>query len=289
MLAYAPGVLVSTLLTLILGVLLPAPGGWVVFLGSVLSVTVLLSGRAEPVAVRAWFRARRPTPAESAALAPMVALLCQRGLGPPVVDLWVQPRVFPVSVSVMGRRSVVLSGGLIATVRTGKLPTDQAAALGAHAAGVLRAGAVRSDAALMFWTLPWQVLRGFSQGSAQAFSGLPLVAWAWRLRFVVGVISLVQSWNEGSVGAKVGGCLAAAVITLSYLIPRWESAWAATIRHLGDEQAKQAGLAEPLARFLRRCSSTPATFERIHRLQLPSEPTRPALSLVTNPDRNRVT
>ena len=63
-LAYAPGVLVSTVLTLILGVLLPAPGGWVVFLGSVLSLTVLLSGRAESVAVRAW---KSQPPASNAA------------------------------------------------------------------------------------------------------------------------------------------------------------------------------------------------------------------------------
>lgn len=284
-LAYAPGVILSTVLTMVVGAVLPALVGWVVFVGGLLTAVALLGGVAEPVAVRVFYRARGLTAAENAALAPAMVLLCQRGLGPPVVDLWVEVRSGLVAAGGVGRRSVVVSGGMVAAVRGGQLPPDQAAAILAHAAGVVRAGATRSDPALLFWTMPWQILRGLSQGLARAFSSLPLVGSMWRLRFVLGVIVAVQSWQEGSPAARAAGGFAIVVVAVSYLMPRWESAWATTVRDLGDEQVKQAGLGEPLSRFLRRCSSSPAMFERIHRLRMGSDLSRPGLAVVATPRR----
>ena len=96
-----------------------------------------------------------------------------------------------------------------------------------------------------FWTIPYQVLAGLAQGVACAFSGLPLLGQAWRLRFILGLIVAVQSWAQGVAAARAAGALAVAVVALSYLVPRWEAAWAATLRDLGDEHVKQAGLAQP--------------------------------------------
>ena len=282
-LAYAPGVAVSTVLTMTISTLLPEPVGWLVFVGGLSTVTALLTGVGERAAVRCLYRARPLTAAEADALAPTFVLLCQHGLGPPVVDLWVKVKVRLITAEGLGRRSVVLSGGLVASIRDGQLPADQAAAVIGHAAGIVRAGATRSDFALLFWTIPWQILSGLAQGVAQSLSWLPLVGSVWRLRFVVGLIALIQGWNEGTTEARVGGGLSAGVILLSYLVPRWESAWAGAVRDIGDEQLRQAELAEPLARFLRRCSSSPATFERIHRLRVSVGPARPSLAVVTLP------
>lgn len=281
--AYAPGVLLSTVLTMVVGAVLPALVGWVVFVGGLVTAVVLLCGVGEPVAVRVFFRARRLTAAEDAALAPAAVLLCQRGLGPPLVDLWVEAGSGQVAARGVGRRSVVVSGGLVAAVRNGQLPLDQAAAILAHAAGVVRAGATRSDPALLFWTMPWQVLRGLSQGLARVSSWLPLVGSVWRLRFVLGVIVAVQSWHEGTTAARAAGGLAVVVVAVSYLTPRWESAWATVVCDLGDEQVREAEMGAPLCRFLRRCSSSPAIFERIHRLQAGSNLSRPALAVVATP------
>ena len=270
-LAYAPGVLISTVLTMVVGAVLPALVGWVVFVGGLLTMALLLGGVGETAALRVFYRARHVTEAENAALSSATALLRPRELGPPVVDLWIETRSGLVAAGGVGRRSVIVSGGLVAAVRAGQLPPDQAAAVIAHATGVVRVGATRSDAALMFWTMPWQILRGLSQGVARVFSWLPLVGSVWRLRFVLGATVAAQSWNEGTPAARVAGGLAVLVIALSYLMPRWELAWAAALSNVGDDQVKRAGMGGPLSRFLRRCSSSPATFERIHRMQDPPD------------------
>lgn len=148
-LAYAPGVILSTVLTMVAGAVVPALVGWVVFAGGLLTMALLLGGVGEPAAVWVFYRARHLTEAENAALAPATALLRQRELGPPVVNLWIETRAGLVAAGGVGRRSVIVSGGLVAAVRAGQLPPDQAAAVIAHAAGVVGVGATRSDAALM--------------------------------------------------------------------------------------------------------------------------------------------
>ena len=147
-----------------------------------------------------------------------------------------------------------------------------------HGAGAVLSGAMRSDPALELWTLPWQAVGGLVRGLSQAFRWLPLVRWAWRGRFILAVIAAAQAgagqqWLVAAVIAFVGA--------LSYLMSLWERAWAATIRKLGDERVRQAGLAEALTRLLLRCSSSPEVHERVHALTGPAE--RPQIALVASP------
>ena len=58
-LAYAPGVAVSTVLTMTISTLLPEPVGWLVFVGGLSTVTALLTGVGERAAVRCLYRAAR--------------------------------------------------------------------------------------------------------------------------------------------------------------------------------------------------------------------------------------
>ncbi len=101
----------------------------------------------------------------------------------------VQEGAVPIAAGGAGRRTVVVSAGLVAAVRDGRLPVDQAAAVLGHSAGVVLSGAVRFDPALEFWTLPWQVLRGLAEGVSRAFRWLPLVWWAWKCRFILAAIA----------------------------------------------------------------------------------------------------
>jgi hypothetical protein len=156
----------------------------------------------------------------------------------------------------------------VAAFRDRQLPADQAAAVLGHAAGVVLGGAVRSDPALDFWTLPWQALRGLAQALSRAFRWWPLVRWAWKGRFILAAIAAAQAgaaqqWLMAAVIALVGA--------LSYLVGLWERAWAAAIRELGDERVRQAGIAEALSRFLLRFSSSPEVHERVHALTGPAE------------------
>lgn len=277
-LAYAPAVVVSMVLTFVVGAVLPATVGLAVFVGGLATMAALLLGAGEAPAVRFLFRARDLSSAEAAALAPAVAMLCQRGVNMGALRLQVQDGVVPIAAGGAGRRSVVVSAGLVAAVRDRQLPVDQAAAVLGHGAGVVLSGAVRSDPALGFWTLPWQAIRGLAKGLARVLRWLPLARWAWKCRFGLAAIAAVQAgaahqWLVAAVIALVGA--------LSYLVSVWERAWATTIRAVGDEQVRRVGLAEALSRFLLRCSSSPDVHERVHALTGPAE--RPQIALVASP------
>ena len=277
-LAYGPAVVVSMVLTVVVAAVLPATVGLALFAAGLVTMVSLLLGVGEAPAVRILFRARGLNSAEAAALAPAVALLCQQRVPMGVLRLRVQDGAVPIAASAVGRRTVVVSAGLVAAVRDRQLPVDQTAAVLGHGAGVVLSGAVRADPALEFWTLPWQGLRGVAEGLSRGFRWVPLAGWAWKARFLLAAIAAAQA-------AAAGQGLVAAVIALvgalSYLVSRWERAWARTIRELGDEQVRQAGLAEALSRFLLSCSSSPKVHERVHALTGPAE--RPQIALVAPP------
>lgn len=278
--AFAPAVVASTLLTVTFAPLLPPLAGWILLVGGLVAMTALTGGLWEDLAVRTLFRGRRLTPAEERLLAPAVTLLCQRELGPPVTRLWVRDSVHLVCSGGVGRRSVIVSGGLIAAVRDGQLPSNQAAAVIAHAAGTVRAGVVRCDAALEFWTVPWQLVRTVGVGAARWFTWIPLAGLAWRLRFLVGGIALVQGLIDGRPAAIAAGIGAGLVVALSYLTTRLAASWATAVSEAGDREVDRAGLGEPLAAYLRRCPRSPETLERIPRLSGAEPAPRPSLAAV---------
>ncbi|WP_157598497.1 hypothetical protein [Phycicoccus sp. Root101] len=273
--AYGPAVVVSMLLAFVVGAVLPATVGLAVFVCGLATMLVLLVGAGESAAVRVLFRARELSSAEAAALAPAVALLCQHGVPMGTLRLQVRDGAVPITAVGAGRSTVVVSAGLVAAVRDRQLPLDQEAAVLGHGAGVVLSGAVRSDLALEFWTLPWQALRGLADGLLLAFRWLPPVRWAWTGRFIVAAIAAAQA---GAVQKWLVAAIITLVGALSYLVSPWERAWATTIRELGDEQVRQAGLAEALSRFLLRCSSSPEVHERVHALTGPAQ--RPQLAVV---------
>lgn len=268
LLARTPGIAVSTVVTAALASLLPGPLGWVVFLGALVFAVALLAGTGEPAAVRALLGARGLTPAEAAALAPAIVLLCQRELGPPLVHLYLWPMGRTVAATGAGHRSVLVTAELVSQVRRGRLSPDQAAAMIAHAAGLVRLGALRSELAVQLWTVPWRFLRGLARAVGGAGGHLPLVDLMWRARFVVGLIALGQGVGSGMLEAVLSGALSAAVVGVSYLAPRWEKAWSAQLQTVGDAEVARAGLAPALTDLLLRQSSSAATFERVHNLEL---------------------
>lgn len=277
LLAHAPAVLVSVVLTFMVGALLPPLVALGVFVAGLVVMVALLLGFGEDLAVRVLCRSRDLSPAEVATLAPAVALLCQRGVPMGGLRLRIQESSVPIAAFGAGRRTLVVSAGLVGAVRDDQLPVDQAAAVLGHGAGVVLSGAVRSDPALEFWTLPWQLVRAFASALAAPFRRLPLVGLAWKGRFVVALVAAVQAVRADQAGVAVVlvvGC------ALTYVVGVWERAWVATVRDIGDDQVRQSGLDEALSRFLLRCSSSPQTHERVHALSGPAR--RPQLALVTS-------
>ncbi|NNM47822.1 hypothetical protein [Knoellia koreensis] len=138
-LAYGPAVVVSTVLTFTVGAVLPATLGLAMFVGGLATLVALLLGADEALAVRLLFRARELNAAEAAVLAPAVALLCQHGVPMGALRLQVQDGAVPIAAGGAGRRTVVVSAGLVAAVRDRQLLVDQAAAVLGHGA-LSRAG-----------------------------------------------------------------------------------------------------------------------------------------------------
>lgn len=267
----------STTITVLVGALLPGPVGFTVFVGGLAVAAVLALGIREDLAAAVLLRARPLTPGEEAALAPAVTLLCRSGCGPPLIRLRVRPQRAEVAASGAGRSTVVLSGGLVAAVRDGVLPVEEAAAVIAHAASLVRAGLTRMDLFLGFWTIPWRLLHGLAEGVAAVFGRLPGVRLVWRVRALVSGIAVVQMCSQGHwpIAAVI-----TAVTALSYATSSWRHRWETQLRRTGDALVRDAGFGPALARFLRRLPRTPALRDRIadldHNLQAPQ-----SLGLVT--------
>src|ERR1035437_3104564 len=142
-LARSPGLFVSTVLTCMVGALLPPLPGLTLFAGGLGLAAVLCAGRLEQPTVRLLGRARVLSEAEAAALAPAIALLCQKGLGPPAVGLYVRDGEVGIGAGAAGRHSVVVSAGLLQAAQMGQLPADQTAGVIAAAVGRIRLGQTR--------------------------------------------------------------------------------------------------------------------------------------------------
>lgn len=268
-LAVAPNVLIAMLLTFPVASLLPPLIGLVLCVGGLVTVGLLLAGRGEATAMRLLYFARPVTAAEEAALAPALQLLGQRGLGPPRIDLWVLEREAAVTTGGVGRRSVLVTGGLVAAVRDTRLPADQAAALIGHAEATVRSGLTRNDPAVEFWTLPWNLVRVVARACAARFQWLPAVMLVWHARIVIGVITVVQGFQEGTPETIIAGVTGGVVIVLTYVFPYWERVWERTVRDVGDENLRQVGLAPAYGQLLLSQSSSPAIHERAHALSVP--------------------
>jgi hypothetical protein len=274
-LARSPGLFVSTVLTCMIGALLPPLAGSALFFGGLALMGVLCAGALERPSVRLLGRARALSEAEAAALAPAIALLCQKGLGLPEVELFTRDGEVAIGAGAAGRRSVVVSAGLLRAAQLGQLPADQAAGVIAGPVGCIRLGLNRFDVAFEFWTLPWQVLCAVCMAIAKTVALLPLTQLAWRLRFVVTSVAVVQSFTEGR---SASGVVVAVFIAMTYLTPRWQREWDTHSQEDSDSFVADHDLGDALGRFLRRCPPDPRTLERIHRLSGPF--VRPSLALV---------
>jgi len=274
-LARLPGLFVSTVLTCMVGALLQPLPGFTLFVGGLALTVVLCAGGLERPAVRLLGRARALSEAEAAELAPAIALLCQKGLGPPAVELYARDGEVGISAGAAGRRSVVVSAGLLQAAQLGQLPADQAAGVIAAAVGRIRLGQTRFDVAVEFWTIPWQLMRAVCLAIAKTVGWFPLTRFAWQIRFVVAAVAAAQSVSDGRIA---GGLVVAVFIAMTYLAPRWQRQWDMRSQDDSDRLVADNELGDALGRFLRRCPPEPRTLERIHRLTGPV--VRPSLALV---------
>lgn len=271
-LAVTPGLVISTVVTSMVGATLPALAGAILFVGG-LAVGVLLgAGAGESAAARVLLASRPARAEELDLLAGALTLLCRAQLGPPLIRLRVRPGEHAVAAGGFGRRTVVVSAGLLDAVERGHLSQDQAAAVIAHAAALARGGWVRNDPVIGFWSLPWQMIAAVAQVVASVGRRLPLTSLVWRLRGVVIAIAVVQSvqLRQFWLAATIAG-----IGIVSYAMPALERRWRQVLLDSGDVAVREAGLAPPLAAFLRRCPRTPSRQARLRTLEGSTQVLRP--------------
>lgn len=273
----APALLVSFVLTVVVCALLPPALGLVAFMAAGGVLVALAMGQLQQPAMAVLTSSRPATEAEFRVMAPVLAELGGRGVD--IATLFVrraQRPSTPVAVAI-GRRTVVVSPGLVdATYRGGVTGAEAAAAL-AHAVGRHRALRPRLELAVLAATSPWRLIVATFRGIGRAFAWLPFMRLAWTLRGVVGVICVVQSMVEGRAWA---GLLGGVVIALTYLVPAAGRRIDLRTEAAADQFVLGLGLGPVLAGLLRRYGH-PMTLERMQRLETAAEqPQRPRLHLV---------
>lgn len=273
----APALLGSFILTVVVCALLPTALGLVAFMSAGGVLVALALGLVQEPTIAAITRSRPATEAEVRVMAPVLAELGGRGID--VGALFVrraQRPSTPVAVAI-GRRTVVVSPGLVeATYRGGVTGAEAAAAL-AHAVGRRRAVQPRLELAMFAATTPWRLMVATFRGVGRAFAWLPVMRLAWTLRGVVGVICVVQSVVEDRAWA---GLLGGTVIALTYLMPAAGRRIELYAEAQADRFVVSLGLGPALAGLLRRYGHS-MTLERMQCLKTAVEqPQRPRLHLV---------
>lgn len=164
---------------------------------------VFCRGVLEGLAARLLAGARQPRPGERALLAPAVRLMEKAGLaaGRVLVRNRTSRRHL---VEPIGRHTIVVDPRLVEGLFCRTLSVAEAAAAMAHASAALRVGPARFDVATRFWALPWTLLAGLCRGISESLSGAPGGGLAWRLRFVVGGVAVVQAFQGGRPGVGIG-------------------------------------------------------------------------------------
>ncbi|NMM24508.1 MAG: hypothetical protein HHJ11_13650 [Phycicoccus sp.] len=162
-LAVGPGMVVSVVVMALTLVAAPTPAaaGVALALAGVLAAAGL--GATEGPAASVLLGARRLRPSERDKLAAVLTQLCTAQLGPPLVEVGVK-RSRAIGAIGAGRRTVVVSTGLIEAVVLGDLPARQAAAAVAHSAILAREGLTRADLLFGCVCAPWRVMRATAGG-----------------------------------------------------------------------------------------------------------------------------
>ena len=272
-----PALLVSFVLTVVVCALLPPALGLVVFMAAGGLLVALALGQLQEPAIAALTRSRPATEAERGVLAPVLAELGGRGVDVGVLFVRrIQRPSTPVAVAI-GRRTAVVSPGLVEETYRGAVTGAEAIAALAHAVGRRQAIRPRLELAVLAATAPWRLMVATFRGVGRAFAWLPFMRLAWTLRGVVGVICVVQSVAEDRAWA---GLLGGAVIALTYLVPAAGRRIELHTEAVADRFVLSLGLGPVLAGLLRRYGH-PMSLERMQRLEAAVEqPQRPRLHLV---------
>ena len=231
-----PDVIISSLLWLVIIAALPPAISFSIIVLGMLVAGVLAAGYCEDASVRFLCRARRATPKEGPRLA-VAWRIASHGLDADGVRLRIVHH--GPTVGTAGNRHILLRSDVVDAYCANDLTAREVAALIAHGIGRLHHGHTRFDLLSTFWTIPWDLIRGFSHAIGRRLGWIPLVQFAWQVRFIVGSIAVVL---EAQAGRWPSSTIIATFNALSYLMPHWRGSWEQQLTNAADRYVLQAGV-----------------------------------------------
>jgi hypothetical protein len=241
---------------------LPDVGLLAAFTGTLVVSLVLACGLWEPAAARVFGFARGLRLGESATLEHTLALLKVLDLAPGRV-LMRFVDTGGLQATPIGRRTVIVEPTLVHGLYERRLSYEDAAAVIGHAVASQRMGPARFDLAARLWAFPWTLLYAVVRHIARVFSWVPAGGFAWHMRFVIGVIVVVQGFQPG--GDKTTAIATGILIAISYVAPAADRAWRGVVERDADRIVVHAGLAGSLVAYARWQLGTDS-MERVHRI-----------------------
>ena len=249
---------------------LPDAGLLAAFAGTLIVSLLLACGFWEPAGARIFGFARGLRPGERGALDQTLALLKVLDLVPGRVLLRLVD-TGGLQASPIGRRTVIVEPALIEGLYEHRLTHEDAAAVIGHAVASQRMGPARFDLAARVWAFPWTMLYAVVRHIAHVFSWVPAGGFAWHMRFVIGVIVVVQGFQPG--GDKTIATATAILIAISYVAPAADRAWRAVVERDADRIVAHAGLAGSMVAYAQwhQGQRGADSLERVHRISTANE------------------
>ncbi len=262
-LAHVAPTVVSLMLLVTVGAALPGPG-LEALVGACLGGTVLaLTPSGERAVVRLFLRSKTPTLFQRYTLAPVAQVLLRHRVA--TGSTLLVTRCDSTQARYVGRRTVVVTTGLIEALVRRRLSPEDVAAVIAHEVGVSRAGLTRDDAALLVLLAPWRL----------AFVVVHAM-WAATSTLVPRILRRASVWIMAGACLWLGYAedpkhLVAAVALLGALLAYESHAtWIRARNDVGDAYLHQCGLANQFSSLLLRSFGDAPSRDRAIRLRTTS-------------------
>jgi hypothetical protein len=212
--SHVPDVVVSALIVLPIVGLLPGLIAWLVLGATVLGSVLLATKWMRWPAVGWIFGGTRLAADVDAVIRPLLEVATR--VSDRRIDLGLAAP--GLQTTAVGPNVILIDRSLVDGYCAGKVDSQHLAFTLAHQVAQLRLGYTRFDLVVTFWTLPVILLKAI--GSRLGRNSL--IAAAWRARFLMAGVVLIQSYLEGTLPLGVAG---ACIIASTYAVPWLRRLW----------------------------------------------------------------
>lgn len=209
-------------------------------LGALVCGTAVVAGFGTRPSLWLLFGARPATAGDRAAvLRAIVPIVSLRGRNQPLVFVATGRRSAGWGVLATGRRRLLVSESMLASIKTGRISDEDASAQVAHAFGQLPALGSRGVLAVELYCLPWTIVEAVLSKVALLTAAVPLLSLSWRTRPVAFGLGLLDAVQHGRWEAAVPLLV---LTVLTYTTGPLRRAWLRRLDELGDARVAAEGL-----------------------------------------------